>query len=208
MDSPDGFSPPPVLVMRGKRARVDAEPKTLMLGHSLQAGQTGSCIWSGHREMLEGYKGTAPGPWQDGGVEGTESMTLPTQPLPMGGCFCGCGEDTEPGRHFKPGHDRIAEARIITDVYGGTAAFVVAHGYDPISRGAVFWVYENRVHKYSKVHRASCPFCNNGLGLFGGGRRLSGEWHGPFATSGSAYRNAASALGQHVQPCLHCRPWS
>ena len=39
-----------------------------------------------------------------------------------------------------------------------------------------FWIYENHVHKYAKVHRASCSFCNSGLGFHNAPDSRAGEW--------------------------------
>ena len=52
-------------------------------------------------------------------------------PSPTGECWCGCGGDTKPGRHFLPGHDRRAESKVIKVEYGGSVQFLVAHGYGP-----------------------------------------------------------------------------
>lgn len=46
-------------------------------------------------------------------------------------CWCGCGADASPGRHFLPGHDRAAESKVIKAEYGGSVEFLVAHRYGP-----------------------------------------------------------------------------
>src|SRR5690349_9894488 len=49
--------------------------------------------------------------------------------LPMGKCFCGCGETTERTAYFVPGHDKRAEAKVVKDEYGGVLELLTAHGY-------------------------------------------------------------------------------
>jgi hypothetical protein len=44
-----------------------------------------------------------------------------------GWCFCGCGAQVPPGRHWVPSHDRKAETRIIREGWGTIADFVRAH---------------------------------------------------------------------------------
>lgn len=29
----------------------------------------------------------------------------------------------------------------------------------------MYWTYENWIHKYSRVHKANCPYCNDGNGF-------------------------------------------
>lgn len=51
---------------------------------------------------------------------------------PTGLCYCGCGTATDaPNKYFISSHDRRAEAKVVGDVYGSIAAFVVAHGGGP-----------------------------------------------------------------------------
>ncbi len=51
--------------------------------------------------------------------------------LPTGECWCGCGAETAIGSFFLPGHDKVAEAAVISVVYGGVPRFLVQHGYGP-----------------------------------------------------------------------------
>ena len=51
--------------------------------------------------------------------------------LPTGNCWCGCGAETSIGSFFLPGHDKAAEAAVISVVYGGVPRFLVQHGYGP-----------------------------------------------------------------------------
>lgn len=53
------------------------------------------------------------------------------RPLPSGECWCGCGATTEARSFFLPGHDKIAESRVIVAEYGSVADFLAAHGYGP-----------------------------------------------------------------------------
>lgn len=54
--------------------------------------------------------------------------------LPTGECWCGCGTEVGLGSFFAPGHDRIAEGKVIRAEYGSVARFLVAHGYGPGGR--------------------------------------------------------------------------
>ena len=56
----------------------------------------------------------------------------------------------------------------------------VSTAEDGLSEPSVieFYSYENWHHGYARVHRGDCHFCNQGKGLFGGGRTPNGEWHG------------------------------
>ena len=51
--------------------------------------------------------------------------------LPTGTCWCGCGQETAIGSFFLPGHDKIAEAAVVLEEYGGVPAFLAQHGYAP-----------------------------------------------------------------------------
>jgi hypothetical protein len=55
----------------------------------------------------------------------------PTRLIPTGTCWCGCGNDAAIGSFFILGHDKAAQAAIITMKYGSVPAFLVAHGYGP-----------------------------------------------------------------------------
>ncbi len=46
-------------------------------------------------------------------------------------CWCGCGEATNEGSAFLPGHDRRAESAVIKLRYGSIQKFVEQHGYGP-----------------------------------------------------------------------------
>jgi hypothetical protein len=53
-----------------------------------------------------------------------------------GSCWCGCGTKVGPGKFFAPGHDRWAEAFVISNRYGNVAAFLEHHGYGPGGKNA------------------------------------------------------------------------
>lgn len=67
-----------------------------------------------------------------------------------------------------------------------------------------YWVYQNwRVNgEQSRVHKGTCPHCNEGRGASGRGTLANnGRWHGPFPTFG-----VADAFSQHLLgPTHHCR---
>lgn len=51
---------------------------------------------------------------------------------PVGLCYCGCGTPTDsPDRYFISAHDRRAEAKVVSEMYGNIATFVSAHGGGP-----------------------------------------------------------------------------
>jgi len=54
--------------------------------------------------------------------------------IPTGDCWCGCGQETELGKFFRSGHDKIAEAAVIRVEYGTVPEFLVKHGYGPGGR--------------------------------------------------------------------------
>lgn len=70
-----------------------------------------------------------------------------------------------------------------------------------------YWVYLNRVHKYAKVHRGDCVFCDHGAGLHhrGAVATNAGRWLGPFQTSAEAM-HAAQTTGREPSSCTHCSP--
>ena len=64
--------------------------------------------------------------------------------------------------------------------------------------GSRFYVYENWTNTFTKVHRADCPYCNDGNGIQGRGSSTpSGRWHGPFADDASAFEAAQEAADRH-----------
>jgi hypothetical protein len=71
---------------------------------------------------------------------------------------------------------------------------------------ADFWVYENRraTGDQSRVHIASCRYCNAGKGVVGA-RASNGTWHGPFVDFLAA-SNVSLALPGLTHHCRVCRP--
>jgi len=59
------------------------------------------------------------------------------EPRPGAKCWCGCGSEPKEGAFFLPGHDRAAEAAVVTLVYGGIPQFLAAHGFGPDGRSAI-----------------------------------------------------------------------
>lgn len=51
--------------------------------------------------------------------------------IPTGDCWCGCGQETELGKFFRSGHDKVAEAAVIQVEYGTVAEFLSKHGFGP-----------------------------------------------------------------------------
>lgn len=76
----------------------------------------------------------------------------------------------------------------------------------------VFYVYENWTNTFAKVHRGSCPYCNDGQGFQGKGTHTpSGRWLGPYDTDSAALAAAQHAAASHknaavweVGSCGYC----
>jgi len=66
----------------------------------------------------------------------------------------------------------------------------------------MYWTYENWVHKYARVHRADCVYCNDGLGFHDVANSPAGRWLGPF----EHFDNASLASEYGATPCGHCSP--
>ena len=58
-------------------------------------------------------------------------------PQPKDSCWCGCGNEPKSGAFFLPGHDRAAEAAVVTLTYGSIPKFLAAHGFGPDARSAI-----------------------------------------------------------------------
>jgi hypothetical protein len=68
-----------------------------------------------------------------------------------------------------------------------------------------FWYYDNRVHRYTKIHRADCGYCNAGEGFQARRQDVAGAWHGAFGSFAQAHA-AASRTGHPVSSCKTCAP--
>jgi hypothetical protein len=56
---------------------------------------------------------------------------------PTGLCWCGCGSEPKGDAFFLQGHDRAAEAAVVTLVYGNIPKFLAEHGFGPGQRSAI-----------------------------------------------------------------------
>ena len=56
----------------------------------------------------------------------------------VGQCWCGCQEKPDPGKDFRSGHDRVAEAAVIKIEYGGIVEFLKQHGYGPSGKNPTY----------------------------------------------------------------------
>ena len=68
-----------------------------------------------------------------------------------------------------------------------------------------WWVYEDDDTNWVRVHRATCPDCNEGEGRYGS-RRTDNRWHGPFPTRQEAIDKALSIGRKDAKGCGHCLP--
>lgn len=68
-----------------------------------------------------------------------------------------------------------------------------------------YWVYDNRVHHYSRIHRADCSYCRDGDGIHDDAADVAGEWLGPYDAFGDA-RAIAARTGRDVSACRSCDP--
>ena len=58
-----------------------------------------------------------------------------------------------------------------------------------------YFVYENWTNTFVKVHRGSCPYCNEGNGMHGRGRKTqSGQWSDSFSSREEAMAFARSVV--------------
>lgn len=68
----------------------------------------------------------------------------------------------------------------------------------------VFWVFNNRNHKYATVHRSDCTFCRAGRGVHGVG---GDSWRGPFDTFFLASRFRGAAPYEGAARAVATQPW-
>jgi hypothetical protein len=69
-----------------------------------------------------------------------------------------------------------------------------------------FWVLENTMHNYAKIHLSDCGSCNNGQGP-----RIGhiGLWLGPFPTYSEALATAKNVRkATDSYNCKKCKPQS
>lgn len=67
----------------------------------------------------------------------------------------------------------------------------------------VYYVYNNWAHKYVRIHKAECCFCNDGHGSH---KKISGEydeWKGPF-TKDEAELEAQKTKRKTISKCSRC----
>lgn len=69
-----------------------------------------------------------------------------------------------------------------------------------------YWVYENRVLDKTRIHLGSCPYCQDGRGIHGGGDRATGSWVGPLPSVEAAQQAAARFARNDNRTCLQCLP--
>ena len=75
-----------------------------------------------------------------------------------------------------------------------------------------YFIYENWTNTFAKVHRGSCPYCNDGRGFQSRGKRTpNGQWHGDWSSQEDALRAAHAVASRHsngsvwvVEPCGYC----
>ena len=69
-----------------------------------------------------------------------------------------------------------------------------------------YWVYEDKVNSYARIHEGTCSFCNHGEGLFGIRNQRENEWHGPYGSREEALQGAEATGRREVRRCGICRP--
>lgn len=68
-----------------------------------------------------------------------------------------------------------------------------------------YWVYENIPRNKTRVHLATCSFCQNGRGIHGG-ESGTGAWFGPFGSFDEAEQLAISRGRKDNRRCYECLP--
>lgn len=66
-----------------------------------------------------------------------------------------------------------------------------------------YYVYENWIHKYAKVHQADCKYCNNGNGIHKDSSDKYGRWHGPFKQIKTGFINFKTQQIK-ISNCFFC----
>lgn len=66
-----------------------------------------------------------------------------------------------------------------------------------------YWVYENHIHRYASLHKATCSFCGNGHGIHDAGKTQSGNWLGPYSELADAVRTARDKKTD-IRFCTSC----
>ena len=69
-----------------------------------------------------------------------------------------------------------------------------------------FWVYENKIAKRARVHKASCRYCNDGAGVGGDTTNDDDEWHGPYDSFEAADAFSKTLPQKDIAPCGACKP--
>ncbi len=69
-----------------------------------------------------------------------------------------------------------------------------------------YWVYEDRIVNYAKVHEGDCFSCNHGQGMHGLGdaNRKDDQWIGPFGDKGAAQAAAEKTGRRDITGCGRC----
>lgn len=67
-----------------------------------------------------------------------------------------------------------------------------------------YWVYENWINKYIRIHLAKCSFCNDGDGAHRNPINKYGRWLGPYDNIKEAEIVAMETGIRKISKCLHC----
>jgi hypothetical protein len=69
-----------------------------------------------------------------------------------------------------------------------------------------FYLHVNHVHRYARIHRGDCAFCNHGRGIHDrGSGAVATRWSFPLPTVADAAAEA-SRVGFAVSACTRCDP--
>ncbi len=69
-----------------------------------------------------------------------------------------------------------------------------------------YFVYENWTHDRTRVHAASCGFCNDGHGMHAEDSGANGRWLGPFPSCATALAAARALNRADIGICNKCAP--
>ena len=67
-----------------------------------------------------------------------------------------------------------------------------------------YWIYINNIHLYARIHRSTCPHCNDGRGTHNATDSYSGRWEE--AATYSRARARGQTTRYRLSDCAVCAP--